>query len=281
MEQLRFDLIARTTAAPIAAPSAADAFRFYLGVHQPAWLTRTTVPLFLSRVRLAPRKHLPRARGPWALDSGGFSELAKHGRWTLTAVEYVAEVRRYASEIGRLEWAATMDWMCEPDVRRKTGLSVVEHQRRTADSYVELRSLAPELPWAPVLQGWTVGEYEDHLELYARRGVDLSAAPVVGVGSICRRQAHARSVFLLDQLAREGLRLHAFGFKRAGLRALRDFDALGAGSDRERGGVVSADSMAWSFHGRREGGGRQNDLGFALEWRTETLDALALASEAA
>ena len=39
--------------------------------------------------------------------------------------------------------------------------------------------------------------------------------------------------------------------------------------------------MAWSFHARREGGGRQNDLGFALEWRSETLGALALAPEAA
>lgn len=279
MEQLPLDLNARMTAAPIATPAAAAPFRFYLGVHQPAWLTRTAVPLFLSRVRLAPRKRLPRALGPWALDSGGFSELAKHGRWTVAAAEYVAEVRRYADEIGRLEWAACMDWMCEPDVRRQTGLSVAEHQRRTVDSYLELCALAPELPWAPVLQGWTMGEYEDHLELYARCGVDLRAAPVIGVGSVCRRQAHGRSVFLLDQLSREGLRLHAFGFKRAGLRALRDFDSLGAGNDA--GGVVSADSMAWSFHARREGGGRQNDLGFALDWRAETLDALALASEAA
>jgi len=67
------------------------------------------VPLFLSRRWLAGRKSLPRARGPWALDSGGFTELSTYGRWTLTPVDYAAEVRRYAGEIGNLAWAAAMD----------------------------------------------------------------------------------------------------------------------------------------------------------------------------
>jgi hypothetical protein len=64
--------------------------------------------------RLKNRKAFPRARAPWALDSGGFTELKDHGRWRITAAEYVAEVRRYAEAIGRLEWAAPLDWMCEP-----------------------------------------------------------------------------------------------------------------------------------------------------------------------
>jgi hypothetical protein len=85
---------------------------FYLGTHHPSWLRRTDVPLFISRRRLAGRKTLPRARGPWALDSGGFQELTLHGRWTLTPREYVREVRRYASEIGNLRFAAAMDWLC-------------------------------------------------------------------------------------------------------------------------------------------------------------------------
>jgi len=36
---------------------------------------------------LAPRlAKLPRAREPWALDSGGFSELSLHGEWTITVI---------------------------------------------------------------------------------------------------------------------------------------------------------------------------------------------------
>lgn len=69
--------------------------RFYLGIHQPSWLARLDVPLFLSDRRLRDRTHLPQARGRWALDSGGFQELDLHGRWQLTTRQYVANVRRY------------------------------------------------------------------------------------------------------------------------------------------------------------------------------------------
>jgi hypothetical protein len=64
------------------------------------------VPLFVSRRTLAPLRRLPRARAGWALDSGGFSELSLHGRWTTSPATYVAEVRRFEQEIGALEWAA-------------------------------------------------------------------------------------------------------------------------------------------------------------------------------
>ena len=50
--------------------------RFYLGTHQPQWLALLEVPLFVSHRRLAKRTRLPRSCGSWALDSGGFSELA-------------------------------------------------------------------------------------------------------------------------------------------------------------------------------------------------------------
>ena len=56
-------------------------------------------------------------------------------------------VRRYADEIGNLAWAAAQNWMCEPWIVEETGLSVAEHQRRTIENYLELRTKAPELPW--------------------------------------------------------------------------------------------------------------------------------------
>ena len=82
------------------------------------------MPLFLSRRRLAGRKTLPRARGPWALDSGGYTELSTFGRWTVTVDQYIREVREYASQIGNLRFAVSMDWMCEPWIVAKTGLTV-------------------------------------------------------------------------------------------------------------------------------------------------------------
>ena len=96
--------------------------------------------------RLAGRRRLPRAATGWALDSGGFTELRLHGGWRTSAVEYVSAVRRYRDEIGNLEWAAPQNWMCEPFMSAKTGLTVREHQVRTVSNDLHLRHLAPDLP---------------------------------------------------------------------------------------------------------------------------------------
>lgn len=256
--------------------------RFYLGTHRPSWLSRTGVPLFISRRTLAASR-LPVALGPWALDSGGFSEIALHGRWVTTPEQYVAEVRRFASEIGRLEWAAVQDWMCEPTMLARTGLSVPEHQRRTVESYLQLQDLAPELPWAPVLQGWTPGDYRRHVDAYETAGVRLAGLPVVGVGSVCRRQNTMSVTFLLDELRRGGLaNLHGFGFKVGGLVALAEMSrAFGSPF-----ALASADSLAWSFQARREPALPEcsghincaNCLRFALDWRERLLDSIERAS---
>ena len=124
--------------------------KFYLGTHEASWLGWVDVPLFVSHRRLADRRRLPRARCDWALDSGGFTELALHGRWRTAVSEYVQAVARYAADIGRLEWAAPMDWMCEPSMLTATGLSVREHQQRIVANYLELRNRGP---FIPVLQG--------------------------------------------------------------------------------------------------------------------------------
>jgi hypothetical protein len=211
---------------------------FYLGTHHSDWLAKTDVPLFLSRRRLAGRRRLPVARGPWVLDSGGFTELSTYGRWTVTADEYVREVRRYAGWIGNLRWVATMDWMTEPLILRKTGLTVADHQRNTVENYLTLRSKAPELPWVPVLQGWTITEYWQHVEQYRKAGIDLAALPLVGVGSVCRRQGTVGAAAILRTLAAMGLHIHAFGVKASGLKRLA-------------GSVASADSLAWSYAARR------------------------------
>jgi hypothetical protein len=234
----------------------------WLGTHEPAWLPRLSVPLCLSHRRLARRRSLPRARGRWALDSGGFTELSLHGGWRTPADEYVEAVQRYAEEIGKLAWAAPMDWMCEPAVVAATGLSVREHQERTVANYLELRGRGP---FVPVLQGWTLADYEACVALYADAGVDLAALPLVGLGSVCRRQRSKEIGDIVACLATGGLRLHGFGVKKTGL---------------ERYGhlLASADSMAWSFRARHAPplpgcahASCSNCARFALRWREQLL----------
>ena len=243
--------------------------QFFLGVHMVNWLETAAVPLFVSARRLRPRKSFPRAAAPWALDSGGFSEISIHGKWQTPPHQYAEEARLWQQEIGALAWASIQDWMCEPAMLQKTGLTVQEHQRRSTLNWEELKSLAPDVPWTPVLQGWSASDYMRHLELYARRGHDLRAEAVVGLGTMCRRQASAEAAEIVEALHRSGLRLHAFGFKTQGL-------------PQTMHALVSSDSMSWSYNARRNPGtcpmGRPhkcaNCLPFALRWRERLLSKL-------
>lgn len=212
--------------------------KFYLGTHLPGWLGTVDVPLFVSHRRLARYKTLPVARTGWALDSGGFSELSLFGQWRTSPQQYLAAVRRHVSDVGRLEWAAPQDWMCEPVLLAKTGLSAAEHQRRTVENYLTLRHSDADLPFVPVVQGWQPDDYLRHVDDYTTAGVDLTAAPRVGLGSVCRRQNTGQISYLAGRLAELGIRLHGFGVKTAGL-------------SRYARHLISADSMAWSYGGRR------------------------------
>lgn len=239
--------------------------RFYLGVLHPNFMPQTDVPLFVSRRALASRRTLPRAKGPWALDSGGFTELSLHGRWETTPETYADEIRRFQADIGGLEWAAPQDWMCEPWVLAKTGLTVADHQHRTLRSYLDLA--ARGLPVVPVLQGWTGEDYARHAEQYEQAGVGLEGLPLVAIGSVCRRQGTLEAERIIRSLGR-ALRIHAFGLKVTGLRRFAD-------------ALASADSMAWSYRARRGGirlpGCRHrrchNCLAWALRWREDVLRA--------
>jgi hypothetical protein len=224
------------------AASAAAGVEFFLGTHQPGWLSRVRVPLFVSDRRLRGYRTLPRAVARWALDSGGFTELSTHGSWDQgpSPRQYAASVRRYRDEIGQLAWAAPQDWMCEPWIVAKTGLTIREHLRRTVDNYLQLRHIAPDLPFVPVIQGWRCDDYLACADLYAAAGVDLTAAPLVGLGSVCRRQATGEAAGIVDALHAIGVhRLHGFGIKVLGLR-------------RYGRRLASADSMAWSVAARHQ-----------------------------
>jgi hypothetical protein len=245
---------------------------FYLGTHRPTWLWQVAdVPLFISHRVLRDRKSpFPRATTRWALDSGGFTELNLYGEWRTTPEEYVASVRRYADELGSLEWASPQDWMCEPWVVAKTGLTVAEHQARTVENYLTLRDLAPDLPFIPVLQGWELADYQAHADAYAAAGVDLTTQPVVGIGSVCRRQATGQIAGIFDSLHARGLKMHGFGVKIEGLAQYADQ-------------LTSADSLAWSYWARRDAtkGIRHcskntcaNCLHYALAWRDRILASL-------
>lgn len=217
-------------------------FHFYLGTNNASWLWRdaTRHRLFVSHRTLRKYKKFRRAQVSWCLDSGGFTEISLHGRWVTTPEQYVESVRRYYSEIGSLVWVAPQDYMCEPSMLTKTGLTVAEHQHLTCANFATLREIAPDLPFIPVLQGWSAEDYFAHLNLYRDYGFDLIREPVVGVGSVCRRATVTGIAEMFRDLATSGLRLHGFGLKSDAIRLFGD-------------SLISSDSMAWSLRARMAG----------------------------
>jgi len=248
--------------------------RFWLGSHHATqrWFD-LEVPLFCSRrvflhrndkTRL--RDRLPVARVPWALDSGGFTEIDKYGEWRTTPSQFVDDIARLQEEVGHLAWVAPQDWMCEPKMLRKTGLSIYEHQERTVGNFRLLRQLVGELV-IPVLQGWELDDYLACWDEYSEQGVDLEQEPLVGLGTVCRRQDMAIAGIIVRRLAAEGLPLHGFGIKMTGIQLFGDQ-------------LASSDSMAWSLDGRKirkrqpcpEGKSScSNCVHHALAWRRKVM----------
>lgn len=211
----------------------------YLGTHEPSWLGRSPLPLFLS-IERARRFGRRAALNGWALDSGGYTRLHLGG-WTTSPAEYLEAVYRLDDRCPGMRWAAPQDWMCEPSALAATGRTVDQHQRLTVDNFLELHAIDERRLIIPAVQGWAPGDHERCVDLYTDAGVDLRAFPLVGVGTICRRQDTSEIHGIVRALRSHGLRMHGFGVKSGGI---------------ERYGhlLTSADSLAWSYRARRAAG---------------------------
>ncbi|MBO8160602.1 MAG: hypothetical protein H0Z24_03105 [Thermosipho sp. (in: Bacteria)] len=211
---------------------------FFVGLHQPSdakYFTRS----FISVNRLKNRKGDFKV-GEWILDSGAFSQIYNSGQH-MPVEEYAEQIHRWA-HCGRLLAAVSQDYMCEPFILEWTRMTVEEHQELTIERYMQLKKLVLDVDIMPVLQGYTPAECVRHIRMY---GESLRYGAWVGVGSVCKRNSNPMDV--LDVLyaikkAREDLRLHGFGLK---ITALKNFSI--------RRLLFSADSMAWSYHARKNG----------------------------
>lgn len=232
--------------------------KFYLGLHQPSDAEKTRHPVFISVARLLTRKK-PVDHDDWMMDSGGFTMISKHSRYTISEDQYLACIRRHSPAL-----AFCQDWMCEEFILKKTGLTIEEHQLRTLRSYLSLSEKEPKI--RPVLQGWALDDYWRHIEMYERAGVRLDQ--LFGVGTVCSRNGDPLTIFGIMfgiKLAVPEMQLHGFGVKAEALAACSEL-------------LFSADSMAWSSRGRRaklcswcDKGSCANCLEFALLWRKKVL----------
>ena len=228
----------------------------------------------------------------WILDSGAFTRISS-GKGHLSTKRYAKEIMRWAIN-GNLLAAISQDFMCEPFILAKTGLTIADHQRLTIHRYDRLleelsilsskKALNLEQSYSfvyddfdvdedgwdeyeeptknhpylmPVLQGFEPADYVEHLRQYSDR---IAYGQWVGVGSVCKRNSRPtaiEAILIAIKTARPDIRLHGFGLKSTALKSPIVWDLL-----------HSADSMAASYNARRnphEGKGR-NDPRAALEY---------------
>jgi hypothetical protein len=212
---------------------------FYVGLHQPSDAKHVD-RAFISFNRIKDRKK-PIGAKSWIMDSGAFTEISHHGKFRTSVNEYAGKINHWGHDPTLLA-AVAQDYMCEPFIVQKTGLSVADHQRLTIERYDALLPLVRRVYVMPVLQGYDPQEYVSHVRQYGAR---LAHGAYVGVGSVCKRNGTVSLVeHVLRHIKRErsDLRLHGFGLKITALR-----------SNVVRDHLHSSDSMAWSYAARRNG----------------------------
>lgn len=222
--------------------------KFYVGLHQPGNAQHFELAcISINRLRRR-KKQVP--CGDVLVDSGAFTELSKHGSYRHSVEQYAAELYRlYSTGVVQIAAAVAQDYMCEPFILAKTGMTIADHQRLTIDRYDALlaelgRLFDGKVPFhvMPVLQGFAPQDYANHVRMYGER---LKPGMWVGVGSVCKRQGDPRSIIaVLQAIAaiRPDLALHGFGVKKTSLMHSGVLELLS-----------TADSMAWSYAARKQG----------------------------
>ncbi|WP_338929217.1 hypothetical protein WDZ11_22270 (plasmid) [Roseomonas mucosa] len=175
-----------------------------------------------------------------ALDSAGFVAMARYGFYPWPVSDYIA-----LAAAASWRWFSAMDLCVEPQIARDEA-EVLDRIAGTVRLYGECLRMAGDRGIAdrlvPVVQGWRPDHYLRCLD----RLPDIGHVPLLGVGSVCRRQTGGpdgvlRVVDTLDRaLGDAPARLHLYGVKSEAMHALREHPR-----------VASVDSQAYGQTARR------------------------------
>lgn len=196
---------------------------FFVGLN-PRWQMYKFLPIGLN-VMYSAAGFWDKDRGTWRwgrfpgagyrwLDMGGFSLLNKYGEYPFTVGNAMNLVARLVPD-----WYASMDYPCEPEISRRLGLrDNMDRVRATVGIALEMARLEETVPGSqlvPVIQGYTIDEYQRCIDLYAE--ADL-VRPYMAVGSMCKRRSSSQLHVLIPAIFNHARsagceRLHFFGLK--------------------------------------------------------------------
>lgn len=183
---------------------------------------------FVSANRLWKRKSLFEIN-EWIMDSGAFSEIQKHGDFVHEKEEYLDLATKFNPLYFVSQDYLVFDGDNEAEIKEK--------QKKTIERFSWFFSKKQNV--MPVIHGNTPRQYLDHLKAY-----NFPNGAYVGVGSLVPKGLGLKT-WILEEIKsfRPDLKLHGFGLKKTELC-----------NSRIRELIYSADSMAWSFAARMNGG---------------------------
>lgn len=178
--------------------------------------------------------HATQNNEPWDgdydlfIDCGGFHHMVNGtGEYSDSHDDYLEYIERVEPDLFALR-----DYPCEPELLTELGRSVEDHQWRTtsahADLILELEDYDIDAEPVAVVQGWTLDDYERHLDSLRENGI-LDHVDTVAIGSVCRRGYDteiATIVTRMRDLLPDDYDLHAFGVKGSVLRFEEVVEAL-------------------------------------------------------
>jgi hypothetical protein len=140
---------------------------FFVGLHHPSIAHHC--PSVMLSVNTLRRRKGPFEVQDWIMDSGAFMQIARHGGCPNPPEAYAAEIVRWSTN-GNLLRAVSEDYMCEPGMLERTGLTVADHQALTIERYDAIRAaVPPHFHILPVLQGYQPAENISHIQAYGDR----------------------------------------------------------------------------------------------------------------
>jgi len=185
------------------------------------------------------RTMIPNSTERLFLDSGGYSFFIKWGKYPFSVEEYVSFANQIQDEYPLTE-VAIMDYACEPDINRTNLKTNKERIDSTIQNALSCIDYEPNLPWVPIVQGYTLQEYRYCLDQYKEVGLYDDDFHLWAIGSLCARKKVGGIRKIVVDLSREiNYPIHTFGMT---ITALKDPQIFF--------NIHSSDSGAWSFNAK-------------------------------
>ena len=183
---------------------------------------------------------------PFMMDSGAFAVILNYKTYFWTVETYAKAIELWKPDV-----AWTMDYPCEPSVRREGSYSSYEAQEKTNANTARLMELGIDV--SNVVQGWTLDEYVRNLDQIKANGLMTER---LAIGSICRRGKTQQIARIIREIKRNTpgwVKLHGFGVKTS----ILETDA--------KHNLFSADSQSWDIEKRHYSWTKNNNKG--LIWK--------------